>query len=631
MLMYRARTLSLCLIAIVAAMCADESRSDQPVKKSFFVIGNSLTWDTVPGLLSGDVQWHVDCGKSLPFLRANPDKPCVKSSTLWPAAFKQKQYDVVSVQPHYGSTLIQDVETISAWMKTQPKAVFVIHSGWAHHAAREEEFANPDPTEKMQHSPAYYRALVAELRRLHPGRTLRQTRAINLLAQIAEDIAAKKAPFDDITDLHRDVIHMKHESGKYLMHNAMRHALGQPMSAVGFKEMDANVRRYLNGVLALLTIEQSDEKLLNQILSLADNLDRQSLVAEISDDDLRTRTSDLLPRIERAASLRRRTLALQAEIEDIGGKIHFASSAPQWLYLAASDAATDLFETPITIDLYNGNNPLKGRGGKNERVTDAWLERLSGLTSLQKLDISNCQIQGDGLRHVGTLTGLQALNLTLTPVSDDGLAHLGTLTELRNLGLASTQCTGTGFSHLTALKKLENVNFHYTPLNDAGLRAISKVGVSGRFWFAHTHFTDKGAESLSAMTGLRRCGIGSKEAASSGDAVASLIKLPLEELYLLDEQASPEGLAHASKIKTLRRLDASYAPNVGDAAMKLIAQMPRLEEFKIGSAQVTDEGIGALAESKSLKKLTLERLKNVSEGAIEQLRKSRPEMTIEVR
>jgi hypothetical protein len=131
------------------------------------------------------------------------------------------------------------------------------------------------------------------------------------------------------------------------------------------------------------------------------------------------------------------------------------------------------------------------------------------------------------------------------------------------------------------------------------------------------------------MTGLRRCGIGSKEAASSGEAVAFLAKLPLEELYLLDEQASPEGMAHASKIKTLRRLDASHAPNVGDTALKLIAQMPRLEEFKLGSAQVTDDGILALAELKSLKKLTLERLKNVSIEAIEQLRKSRPRMTIE--
>lgn len=618
------------LVSVCIALHVGEARANESASQSVYLIGNSLTWDTLPGLLDGDVQWHVDCGTSLPYVYAHPDKPCVKSSTLWPTALKEKQYDVVSVQPHYGSTLQQDVETISAWMKMQPDAVFVIHSGWAHHATRAEEFASYEPVDKMQHSPEYFRALVAELRRLHPGREIRQTRAIHLLAKIAEDIAAHKAPFKDLTDLHRDVIHMKHESGKYLMHNAMRHALGQPMSAIGFEKMDPEVKQYLDGVLALLCVTPPDETQLNRILSSGENVDRFALIAKIADDGLRSRLSDALSEIERAAKLRRSTAALQAEIDDIGGSIRFAPSGPQWLYLATDDAVTEIFEVPVAIDLYNGNNPLKGRGGRNERVTDAWLERLSGLTTLKKLDISNCEIHGDGLRHVGTLLGLRELNLTLTPISDDALVHLGRLTELRYLGLASTQCTGTGFAYLKALRNLENVNFHYTPLNDAGLRAIADVGVSGRLWFAHTHFTDEGAKCLSALTRLRRCGIGSKEAASSGEAVAALEKLPLEELYLLDNQATPTGLAHAAKIATLRRLDASYAPQVGDDVMKLIAQMPHLEEFKIGSAQITDEGLMALAASKSLKTVTLEGLKKISESGVARLRSARPEVTIEV-
>ena len=63
--------------------------------------------------------------------------------------------------------------------------------------------------------------------------------------------------------------------------------------------------------------------------------------------------------------------------------------------------------------------------------------------------------------------------------------------------------------------------------------------------------------SLTALEQLRRCGIGSKDKASSGEAVASLSKLGLEELYLLDSQASPVGVAQAAKIKPLRRLEVS--------------------------------------------------------------------------
>lgn len=618
----------LCVTVVCLALPLNEIHADD-APPSYYLIGNSLTWDTIPGLLDGDVQWHVGCGKSLPYLYANPENPCVKTSTLWPTALKEKQYDVVSVQPHYGATLAQDVAAISAWMKMQPRAVFVIHSGWARHASRVDEFTSLDPLDEMQHSPAYYRALIAELRKLHPGRELRQTRAIHLLAKVAEDIAAKKAPFAEITDLHRDVIHMKHESGKYLMHNAMRQALGQPRSARGFEKMDAGMRKYLDGVLALLSVGSDDQGLLRGIMASGDVGDRAAMVAKVADNGLRNRLTDMLPEIERAVRYRRQTRALRAEVEKVGGVIQYAPSGPQWLYLGTDDDVSEIFEVPVVVNLYNGNNPLKGRGGRNDLVTDSWLEKLVGMSTLQRLDVSNCEIRGDGLRHVGTLANLRELNLTLTPVSDDGLAHLGGLTELRKLGLASTQCTGTGFVHLSRLGKLSSVNFHFTPLSDAGLLAISKVGISDRFWFAHTQFTDAGARCLASLTKMRRCGIGSKHAASSGAAVAALSALRLVDLALLDNQASPTGVSHAAKIESLRRLDVSYAPRVGDAELKQLARMPHLQELKIGSAAVTDDGLLALAESSSLRKLTLNRLRHVTAAGVERLKAANPKLIVE--
>lgn len=612
------------IVATSAAVMANE-----PATSRSYLIGNSLTWDTVPPRLSGDVQWHVDCGVNLPFIHANPGKPCVKESTLWPNALRDKQYDFVSVQPHYGSTLAQDAETISAWMKLQPKAVFVIHSGWAWHTKRAEEFASYAPPEQMTHSPGYVRALVAELQRLHPGRELRQTLMQNLLAKIAEDIAAKQAPLEKLEDLYRDDIHLTHSHGKYLAHNAMRRALGQAPSAAGFENLDPKVKQYLDSVLAQLTTTPADKALLTQILSIEETVDRSALIAKVSDSNLQRKLADLLPEIERAAKVRRGTLALEAEIKEIGGKLICTPSGPQWLSLATGDTGTEIFDVPAAIDLYNGNNPLKGKGGRNERVTDEWLKRLSGLTTLRRLDLANCAIQGEGLQHIATLTGLREVNLTLTPVTDDAMKHLGGLTELRVLGLASTQCTGTGFTHLKGLRKLESVNFHFTPLNDAGLQAISQVPISGRLWFAHTRFTDEGAAHLKSQTQLKRCGIGSADKASSGEAVAALTKLPLEDLALLDNQATPVGLAHAAKIATLRRLDVSHAPTVNDDSMPLIAQMPMLEEFKLGSAQVTDAGLQSLATSKSLKKLSLSGLKNITPTGIEQLRKARPELVIQ--
>lgn len=611
------------------ATCGTSLAKEQGVTHSY-LIGNSLTWDTVPGRLDGDVQWHVDCGVNLPFIHAHPEQPCVKQSTLWPTALRDKQYDVVSVQPHYGSTLAQDVETISDWMRRQPQAVFVIHSGWAWHAKRAQEFASYAAPDQMTHSPGYTRALVAELRRLHPGRELRQTFAQNLLALIAEDIAANRAPLKDVAELYRDDIHLTHSHGKYLAHNAMRRALGQRPSAAGFEQLDPNLKQYLDSVLAQLTVTPADKMQLTQILAIEESIDRAALIEKVSDQQLKGKLVALLPEIQRAAKARRQTLALEAEVKEVGGKLICAPSGPQWLYLATGDSGAEIFDVPVAIDLYNGNNPLKGQGGRNERVTDEWLKKLSAHATLRKIDLANCAIQGAGLQHVATLAGLRELNLTLTPVTDDALKHLAGLTELRVLGLASTQCTGTGFSHLKGLRKLENVNFHFTPLNDAGLQAIAQVPISDRLWFAHTRFTDAGAAHLMSQTQLKRCGIGSADQSSSGEAVAALVKLPLEDLALLDHQADPIGLAHAAKITTLRRLDVSHAPTVGDDSMRSVALMPMLEEFKLGSAQVTDAGLQSLGASKSLKKLSLSGLKKITPAGIEQLRKLRPELAIQV-
>lgn len=618
-------------LVTTAPIPAAMAQAPAPAATRFYLIGNSLTWDTVPSLLSGDVQWHVDCGTPLARVYSHPNKPCVTNSTLWPAALRDKQYNVISVQPHYGSTLAQDVEAISAWMKLQPKAVFVIHSGWSRHAQHADEFAGYAAPDQMVHNPGYFRALLAELRRLHPGRELRQTLAQNLLAQIAADIATGQAPVTKLVDLYRDDIHLKPDSGKYLMHNAMRLALGQPLSAAGFAKTEPAMKQYLDSVLAQLQTAPPDKILLPQILSPAPTTDRAALIAKLSDKNLQTKLTALLPAIERAVAARPATLALEAEVKELGGKLICTFTAPQWLYLATGDTGTEIFDVPTAVDLYNGNNPLKGKGGRNERVTDAWLQRLANVTTLRKIDLANCAVQGPGLQHLAKLTGLRELNLTLTPVNDDGLKHLGGLTELRILGLASTQCTGTGFAHLTALRHLENVNFHFTPLNDAGLAAIALVPIADRLWFAHSKFTDAGAASLAKQTHLKRMGMGSNDKASSGEAVAALVNLPLEDLALLDNQATAAGLAHAAKIATLRKLDASHAPTVGNDSLKLVAQMPALEEFKLGSAQVDDDGLQSLAAAKSLKKLSLFGLKKITPAGLDRLRKARPELVIEAR
>jgi hypothetical protein len=249
-----------CLLSMALFLMTVATATAQEKALSYYTIGNSLTQDTVPSKLDGDVQWHVDCGKSLPYIYENPGKPCVANSTLWPDAFKAKQYDLISVQVHYGSTLDEDAAVIAEFLALQQKAIFIIHSGWARSVSRAEEYASTATSGPMQHSQAYVNALLEKLQKQFPDRQFRQTHAQDLLAKVADDTAAGKSPFGKIEDIYRDAIHLNTVTGRYLMHNAMRHAMGQPRSVAGFETIPSPVKTYLDGVLdTLAPVDSSPE------------------------------------------------------------------------------------------------------------------------------------------------------------------------------------------------------------------------------------------------------------------------------------------------------------------------------------------------------------------------------------
>ncbi len=216
-----------------------------------FLIGNSLTNDTVPSALEGTVKWHIDCGKNLQFIFDHPQAPCLKSSTLWTTALKENEFDVLVVQPFSGTTLEQDSVVISEWMRLQPKARVVLHTGWPKHADLKSSFHAAWNETSMQYTPRYFRALRDQLESRNPGRSVTTTAALPLLDAISHDIDAGEAPFKELKELYRDDIHMELQSGRYLMHNAMRIALGQPISSQGFL-LEPSVRTYLDAKLNAL-------------------------------------------------------------------------------------------------------------------------------------------------------------------------------------------------------------------------------------------------------------------------------------------------------------------------------------------------------------------------------------------
>lgn len=231
-----------------ATRAADDVSSEQissaEPESRVYLIGNSLTWDTLPGLLDGTVMWHVDCGKNLRYIYENNGKPCIKSSTLWQDALKYGKFNFLVVQPHFGTSLEEDAAAISDWFKMQPDAVLIIHTGWNRSKDFEAQFHAENADGLMQHHLGYFSKLQAAVEARNPDREIRTTGAIEVLDTIWHEIDRKESPFTSFEELYRDDIHMAFQEGRFLMHNLMRVALGQPMSRQGF-QVDETKREYL--------------------------------------------------------------------------------------------------------------------------------------------------------------------------------------------------------------------------------------------------------------------------------------------------------------------------------------------------------------------------------------------------
>ena len=244
---------------IVAVKIAIASSIFAPANAiSTYTIGNSLTWDAKPSNLDGDVGYHIGCSTNLQQIYDNPSTSACRTPTsfgTWDVALWNNQFDYVTVQPHYGTTLEQDLAIINEWMQMQPSATFVIHTGWTDQEAFEATYHDTNSSNLILKSAAYYSNLTDRLVQDNPNREIVSTQAFDVLDSISHDIENGNSPFSSFDRLFRDIIHMS-DTGSYLVHNLMRQALGQPLSdPVGLESSE--IQTYLDAKILAVAPQQS--------------------------------------------------------------------------------------------------------------------------------------------------------------------------------------------------------------------------------------------------------------------------------------------------------------------------------------------------------------------------------------
>lgn len=160
----------------------------------------------------------------------------------------------------------------------------------------------------------------------------------------------------------------------------------------------------------------------------------------------------------------------------------------------------DLLETKITDRelgyLLGSLDNLRFLSLAGTRVTNAGLEHLLALKSLQELHLDYTQITDEGLSLVATLQGLQVLDLKGTAVTDAGIACLKPLSNLRGLYLTRTRISDAGLYQLAPLKRLETLILWDTAIGDHGIVHLHAMSSLREVILWGTAVTEGGAEAL---------------------------------------------------------------------------------------------------------------------------------------
>jgi internalin A len=169
-----------------------------------------------------------------------------------------------------------------------------------------------------------------------------------------------------------------------------------------------------------------------------------------------------------------------AAIRKAGGSILMSSRSPWRLEL--------LFGPEVCcrvgrVDLRNG------------KADNALLSQIGVLSELGQLDLSNADIDDEGLLQIAHLPlwrlwlqethitdasaatisrmkHLDFLQLNATNVSDEFLEHLDALPKLSNLGLRGTRVTGAGMKFLVRHPNLKELDVYETAVDDDGVAAL---------------------------------------------------------------------------------------------------------------------------------------------------------------
>ena len=218
------------------------------------------------------------------------------------------------------------------------------------------------------------------------------------------------------------------------------------------------------------------------------------------------------------------------------------------------------------------------------RISDHGLQQLKNARGITDLSLRYAELITDaGLVAVKEWKHLQRLNLRGTKITDTTLQHLSGVTSLESLDIGFVQVTDVGLDALTALPNLKELAIGGNKLTDVGLQPLRQMPGLISLDLSGAQRTDSGLWSIS----LTEPGL---------DAVATLKNL--RHLRLNGTGVFARGLEKLSGLVHLERLDLQGCSRIADDAAPVLTAFPELRFVDLTSTAITEKGIAAIRRAR---------------------------------
>lgn len=232
----------------------------------------------------------------------------------------------------------------------------------------------------------------------------------------------------------------------------------------------------------------------------------------------------------------------------------------------------------------------------SHNMTDRALVHVARMTNVERLDLEQMKLPGDGLKHLAGMHKLKDLSLSDSEINERTLSNLPVLPALRMINLIGCKVTDSGLKHLARQSSLEAIELWKARVKGPGFAHLAQLPLLQHLALHESELTDEALPYLAELKGLRY--------------------LDLSRTAVTDE-----GLKHLARLKELRELKLRYT-SVTDTGLAALAAIPQLESIDLEWTEITDAAIPHLARCTKLKLVTANETWVTQEG-VNQFKKMR--------